>query len=334
MKKTVMILFICIAVILTACTPMVDNPDGDGDQNTVEITHTVTKTVVQNGENQTARVEVTESFKINPKVVATMTLEIVDIFDVAGLDKTGIQILGLPKSNLPSFLNKYNANEYPNIGTLFELNKDSMDLLMPELIIIGGRSSSLYESLKSDYPYANVLDVSNTNFLLSTQKKVFANLGLIFPNINTTLDTYMTQFESSFNDIKELTVNKEALFLLVNGDDISVFGENSRYGVLYSEFGFTPSDPNVGVTTAHGQNVSYEYVSDINPEIIFLMDRSLAIGSTGATDQVIQNGLIQNTEAGKNNNIYLVDPQSWYILPGGISSTLKMIEDIEQVFHL
>src|SRR5690606_17803394 len=104
------------------------------------------------------------------------------------------------------------------------------------------------------------------------------------------------------------------------------------YGVLYSEFGFTPSDPNVGLTTEHGQIVSYEYVSDINPEIIFLMDRGLATGSTGSTNQVIQNGLIQNTDAGKNENIYLLDPQAWYILPGGITSTLQMIEDIEQVF--
>ncbi len=327
MKKILITLLILTTIILTGCTPV----NGE-NYETVEITHTVTKTVNQNGETKTERVEVTQSFRVNPKVVATMTLEIVDIMDVIGQNEMGIQILGLPKSNLPSFLNEYQDDQYPNIGTLFEINKDAMDLLMPELIIIGGRSSVLYETLKTDYPNADVLDVSNSNFLFSTQAKVFNNLGLIFPSIKTTLNQYLTQFESDLTEINELTDGKEALFLLVNGDDISVFGDNSRYGVLYSEFGFTPSDPNVGLTTEHGQIVSYEYVSDINPEVIFLMDRGLATGSTGSTNQVIQNGLIQNTDAGKNENIYLLDPQAWYILPGGITSTLQMIEDIEQVF--
>ena len=40
---------------------------------------------------------------MNPKIVAVFALEVVDILDYVGLDEVGIELLGLPKQNLPSF---------------------------------------------------------------------------------------------------------------------------------------------------------------------------------------------------------------------------------------
>ncbi len=302
---------------------------------TSEITHTVSKANGTDnlGATTYGRETVTESFRIQPNVVVTFALEVADILSVVGLNEAGITYFGLPKNNLPASISEFSGNNYPNTGTLFEPNYDTLDLMLPDLIIIGGRSSALYETLKERYLYADVLDVSNTTFSFAQQRQVFQNLGTIFPNIKAELDGYITQFETALTELQALSAGKNALFLLINGDDISLFGAGSRYGVIYDEVGFLPTDPDAEVFAAHGNIVSYEYVSAVNPQIIFLMDRSAAVGGSGAITQVMQNALVQATIAGQNNDIYILDPASWYILPGGIKSTIQMIEDLMQVFE-
>lgn len=331
MKKIIYIMLtLSIVLIVVGCSTNLPTQDGE----TVTITQTVSVEIGKDSEGEPIyeKQTVTSTVRKNPKVVVTFALEIADILSVVGLEKAGITYFGLPKANLPESIRQFASNKYPNTGTLFEPNYDTLDLMMPDLIIIGGRSSSLYSSFKSEYPNTDILDVSNTTFTFERQKEVFTNLGLIFPEIKVDLEAQQAKITQNFETVRNKVDGHNALFLQVNGDQISVFGVGSRYGVLYSDFNFVASDPDLKTLEAHGNIVSFEYVSEINPQIIFLMDRSAAVGSSGAIDQIINNALIQNTDAGKNNDIYILDPMSWYILPGGINSSLQMIEDIDQVF--
>ncbi len=301
----------------------------------INLVHTVSKQSGLNDLNEPVyqRVTQTDSFRVNPKVVVTFALEIADIFKVLGLEQAGITYFGLPKSNLPLSLEMYQSNNYPNTGTLFEPNYDTLDLMDPDLIIIGGRSSSLYETLKQRYPHADILDTSNSTFSFTVQQQVFDNISLIFTGIKDDLLSYRNQFMTDLNTLKSKLNGEDALFLLVNGDNISVFGSGSRYGVIYDEVGFIPSDPDQSTLEAHGNVVSFEYISSVNPSIIFLMDRGQAVGSSGTIDLVMNNQLVKNTNAGKNGDIFVLDAASWYILPGGIESTIQMFEDLNQVFE-
>lgn len=331
MKKIIYIMLtLSIVLIVVGCGSNLPTKDGE----TVTITQTVSVEVGKNSDNEPIyeKQTVTSTVHTNPKVVVTFALEIADILSVVGLEKAGITYFGLPKANLPESIRQFASDKYPNTGTLFEPNYDTLDLMMPDLIIIGGRSSSLYSLLKTNYPNTDILDVSNTTFSFERQKEVFTNLGLIFPDIKVDLNAQQARITQNFETVRNKVDGHNALFLQVNGDQISVFGVGSRYGVLYSEFNFVASDPDLKTLEAHGNIVSFEYVSEVNPQIIFLMDRSAAVGSSGAIDQIINNALIQNTDAGKNDDIYILDPMSWYILPGGINSALQMIEDIDQVF--
>ncbi len=299
-----------------------------------EITHTVSKQNGVNNLNEPTYQSVVETIEVcvEPKVVVSFALEVAEIFNTLGLSKTGITHFGLPKSNLPEMVSVYNESKYTNVGTLFVPNYDALDLMMPDMIFIGGRSSNLYETLKQRYPNTDIVDVSNSNFSFDKQTKVFENLGKIFYSLKSELNTYIDEFNFSVTAIKQKSTGKDALFLLVNDDNLSVFGSGSRYGVIYNEFGFNPSDPGAQTLESHGNIVSFEYVSAVNPSIIFLLDRSQALGSSGAIDLIMNNQLIKNTKAGQVNAIYILNADSWYILPGGIESTLQMIEDIEQVF--
>ena len=291
----------------------------------------VTQTVTTGGKKET----ITTTVKTNPRVVATFALEFADIVQELGIEKSGITLFGLAKGNgLDEALNAFSSDVYPNVGTLFLPNYDALDLMMPDLIILGGRASSTYDEIKAKYPNVDILDISNANpYSFETQKQVYNNLGKIFTNLTSDLNAQIEKFETAYNTIKSNFPEKNVLFLLVNGDQISQYGKGSRYGFIFEELGFTPADESGIILEAHGKTVNAEYVSAVNPDVIFIFDRTTATeGSAGSIDNVVNNALIKATNAGKTNSIIVLDSYAWYILPGGIKATETMIKDLNKVF--
>ena len=81
----------------------------------------------------------------------------------------------------------------------------------------------------------------------------------------------------------------------------------------------------------HGQEVSFESVKEINPDILFVINRTLAIGGDNSSnDGVLENALIAETPAAKNGKIIQLTPDLWYLSGGGLESTKLMIEDAQK----
>ena len=75
--------------------------------------------------------------------------------------------------------------------------------------------------------------------------------------------------------------------------------------------------------------MTFEYVLDKNPDYLFVVDRSAAIGDGGEeASDVLDNALIHQTNAYKNNTIFYLDSELWYLASGGLYSTLAMIEEV------
>ena len=67
-------------------------------------------------------------------------------------------------------------------------------------------------------------------------------------------------------------------------------------------------------------------------DIIFVVDRSVAIGRSAKNPNVLNNVLVNKTKAAKNGAIILLDTQVWYLSGGGIISLNKMISEVEAAF--
>ena len=77
--------------------------------------------------------------------------------------------------------------------------------------------------------------------------------------------------------------------MLVNEGQLSAYGKGSRFGLIHDTFGFKAADDKIEAST-HGQSVSYEYVLE---KILFVVDRTKAIGGDDSKDNVAANELIQ-----------------------------------------
>lgn len=280
---------------------------------------------------------------VNPKRVAILEPSALDILDAAGMENTGIEKLGVQKTEscLPDYLSKYmDDDQYVNIGSLFEADFDTLDLLDPDLIIYGNRFGAHDETeddslnkLKEHYPDADLLfyQVEGDTFGADVRRNC-ETLSAIFPGIKENVMSQLTDIETDIKNMKETVTGNPTLFLMVGGGYITFYGPSGRYAFVHNEFGFTPADTSTEVTSYHGAEVNAEYVMEENPKVILLLNHDASIGegaSSSAVEDFLNNTMIQKTDAYKNDDIYQLDPAAWYINPGGLSSTRQMIEDLQ-----
>lgn len=274
------------------------------------------------GETVTIEHELGESdVEINPKKVVVFDFGTLD-----SLDKLGIEVTGIPQGNIPSYLEKYDDDSYENVGSLKEPDFEKISEIDPDLILISGRQSSMYDELSKLGPtiYLGV----DTERYMDSFKENLDVIAKIFDK-EEEIKTEIDHIESSIEELYEKAeaADKNALIILANDDKISAYGPNSRFGIIHDVFGIPAVDEDIEATT-HGNNVSFEYVKEEDPDLLYVIDRSAAIGEESSAKIVVENKLIENTKAFQNDDIYYLDPDFWYLSGGGLESVAEMIREI------
>lgn len=303
-KKTIISMIVIIAVIfgIYGVTKFAGNGvSADGEK--IKITHKLGET------------EVTK----NPSRVIVFDYGIAD-----ALNTLDVEIIGLPKSNLPSLLSKYEDGKYENVGSLKEPDMEKVYELKPDLIIMSGRLESYYEELNKIAPTI-YLGVDNTDYLGSFKKNM-ETLGQIFDK-EKEVKTQVDKVEEAIGKVNEKAEGVNALIALANDNAFSVYGEGSRFGIIHKEFGIEAVDKTIESST-HGQKASFEYILDKNPDYLFVIDRAAVTGGNTSAKEMFDNEIIKKTDAYKNGNIVYLDADVWYTISGGIESTQKMVDEV------
>ncbi|OME72496.1 ABC transporter [Paenibacillus odorifer] len=316
-----------LAVILAACG---SNNAATSDNNTAAAGNTEANTAPNTESKElTIKHELGEiTIKTNPQKVVVFDFGTLDT-----LDKLGVEVTGVPQSNVPSYLSKYSDAKYENVGGLKEPDFEKINSLSPDLIIISGRQQDSYDEFSKIAPTLYVA-VDNANYMESFTKNV-KTLGQIFgkeAEVEAELAT-ITDSVKALNE-KAKADGKKSLIILANEGKISAYGSGSRFGIIHDVFGFAQADDKIEVST-HGQSVSYEYVADKNPDYLFVVDRDAAVKSdgskSGSAKDAVENDLVKNTNAFKNGKIIYLDPNYWYLSGGGLISVSEMLKEVEVV---
>ena len=264
----------------------------------------------------------------NPKNVAVLDFGHLDTLIALGKEDA---VTGTATDNMPAYLAD-KADQFENVGTLKEPNVEALANLAPELIIISNRLIDFAGQLEEIAPVV-VLSVDYTDYWGSVQKNITA-LGTIFDEEKAAEEAVATLNEE-IESVKATTagISEKTLTLLLNDGSMSAFSTGSRFGFIYDTLGFTPVDAAIEDST-HGQSVGYEGLLEINPQILFVVDRTAAIGT--ASDEnaaLLENDFVYQTDAYKNNKIINLSSDLWYLSGGGIESFHLMIEEIAADFQ-
>lgn len=301
-KNLFNILFAASILTFTAC----DNPGRTAAGETVSVQH----------ELGTAQVPV------QPRRVVVF-----DVGTLETLDELHIPVVGIPKDYMAKHLEKYRKD--PNVqdaGSIIQPNLERVNQIKPDLVVISAVTSREYEQLSKIAPTI-YLGVKNENYMQSVIDNL-NTIGDIF-GVRDKTDQKVAEIERKIETaVKTISASpKKSMVLMYNAGAFSTFGNNSRYGFLYTDLKAIPADENkqAGV---HGTVVSSEYISRVNPDILYIIDRNEIMLGEKTDKNEIENALIQKTNAFKNNCIIHVDPNVWYLSGGGTYSLNRMLDDV------
>ncbi|MGL5515011.1 MAG: siderophore ABC transporter substrate-binding protein [Sporomusa sp.] len=310
-------------------------------EETVTITHAQGETVV----------------KKNPQKVV--------VFDWGALDtleQLGIQATAWPQGVAPSYQAKYIGGEYINVGDIKNPNFEKITSLKPDLIIISGRQSRQYAEFAAIAPTIN-LQLDSKNYM-SSFKTNMRQLALVFDK-QEQMDQELKKIDDQVATIraKVASSNHRALAVMAIGEKFNASGPGSRFALIFDVLGMEsvwnePAAPSQGEKPKNGppkdgmpkgdtpkdgmpkndtgrpnNSISNEYIAQTNPDYLFVVDRNAAIGQGGAAKQLLNNEIVNRTNAAINGNIVYLDSSVWYLSGGGLMSMSYMLNEIDQAIH-
>lgn len=261
--------------------------------------------------------------------IAVMDMASLDILDSLGL---GDRVVGVSDTSL-DYLQEYVTNDaVAKLGTIKEADLEAVMASEPDVIFIGGRLASSYDALSEIAPVVYLATDPELGVVESVRQNT-AKIASMFGAENE-VDALMQGFDERIAALAAFSEGKNAIIGMVTSGGFNVLGNDGRLSLIGKEVGFT----NIGVdadleTSTHGNEASFEFVVEKNPDYIFVMDRDAAIATEGArlAQEIMENELIKGTDAYQNGTIvYLEHPAVWYTAEGGVHALHLMLEDLEK----
>jgi iron complex transport system substrate-binding protein len=261
----------------------------------------------------------TDNVPVNPETVFTFDLGVLDTLEAIGVEADGV-----PEATYPGSLAKYSEEKYTKIGSMKEPDFEAISAGAPDLIIVSGRTAGSYEELSKIAPTID-LSVDAADPLDSFRDQAEA-LGRIF-DAEESVAGQLEAIDAQIAGVKAKSADAgNALILMTSGGEVTAYGAGSRFGLVHDVLG-VPTAAEVKSEGSHGEAVSFEFVKETNPDLMFVIDRDAAVGTTagGASDAVLDNELVDSTNAAKNDKIVSLDATSWYLVGYGLNNLPQMI---------
>ena len=270
----------------------------------------------------TVKGDVTLPMNPSPLVVYDMTL----MQDLAALD---VAIDGKPSGLHLDNLQSELQPDPKEVGTLFEPDLEALNAMQPQAILVGSRMAEKYNELSSIAPTLDMtIDTAN---IYESSKQRLHDLGALFGKSDQAL-RLQRNIDNLIEQNKILTKDKgTGLVVMVNGNKLSAYGDKSRFGFIHTVLDVPMADKQISDAN-HGQPVSFEYLQKVNPDWLFVIDRSAAIGedSIGAK-AVLDNPLVAQTTAWSKNQVVYLSPDS-YLAFGGYQQWMQDLTTIKTAF--
>ncbi|OCF93866.1 hypothetical protein A9G17_12445 [Gilliamella sp. wkB7] len=261
----------------------------------------------------------------SPSKVVVMNYGALDTLDALG---KGSIVAGAPLSVLPSYLEQYKNANIADTGNMKEPSIDAIKQAKPQLIIIDGRQASRTQELSKIAPVIN-LSVDAKNYLESTKKHINLLADITgteknASNLIQALDVKITNAQSVAQ-----SSHKKAIVAIHNDDKLILINASSSAALIHDVLKVKRAVPFFIQPVNNGERpkptfIDNNYVSDVKPDIIYVVDRSKAIGQTAMKEDFFDAKVLAES---KTEVVYLT-PDLWYLSGGGAESLDRQIDEV------
>lgn len=306
---------------LAACSSQEEKPAGHASAPTSHTAPAAAKITGEAVTIETARGSA--QVPKNPKNIAVYDWGIMDTLNALGV-AVGAGTDDISLENIEAA----NQNRV-KVGTLFEPNYEALNAFKPDLIITGSHTAKAFDRLNAIAPTIE-MTADTHNMRISVEDRIDA-FAKIFSK-EQEAEALKAKINTAFDEARAAAAGKgKGLIVLTNDGKIAAFGQNSRFGWIHKDVGVPLADAFI---KENGQPASFEYIKQINPDWLFVMDRSAAIGKgtpDNAAAKVLDNPLVNETNAWKKGQVvYLLS--SNYLAAGGAQQLIDATAQVRNAF--
>jgi iron complex transport system substrate-binding protein len=258
--------------------------------------------------------------------------EKIAVFDIAALDtldRLGIKPAGLPEKLYLQQLEHLKSGA-DVVGDIFEPDLEALSALAPDLIILGGRSSTRVDATAQVAPTIDM--TMDGDDLVEQAKARLSDYGVLFGK-QAEAQTIAAELDGEIDAARAAAAGKgKALIIMTNGPKITAYGPGSRFGWVHATLDLPPAIADVQAAT-HGEAVSFEFIHKADPDWLIVVDRASAIGSGEQNARAtLDNELVAGTTAWKKGQVVYLPAADFYIAAGGIQATRRVMATLREAF--
>ncbi|CDH06380.1 conserved hypothetical protein; putative exported protein [Xenorhabdus bovienii str. oregonense] len=261
--------------------------------------------------------------KKNPERIVLFDFGIYDSLVKLGLSD---RVIALPVGNTPEYVRGNMSANMQNAGGMKEPDLEKLAGMKPDLIVITGRQGNFYPSLSKIAPTVN-LDTDSKNYLPSVESNLKL-LGELF-NKQDVVKAQIVDLEKTIATAQEKAKSSDSkvLVLLHNAGNLYPNNQAIVYDVVKAQHTELP----LPTDKEKSRVVTAEMIAQANPDAIFIIDRSKAIGAGELTKDRFENDQVKSTNAYKNGKIVYLQSDLWYLSGGGLDSMTRQINAVAGV---
>ena len=267
----------------------------------------------------------------NPKRIVVLDYSVLDNINSMGID---IKEIATSSNLIPSYIDTSKFH-LTNVGNLKEPDLEAIYNFKPDLIIINGRQMKYYDNLSKIAPTINLSTPKDMDYKDSLYSKINL-IGKIFDKENKSLELCM-DIDKQINAVQSMNgIHDKGMILFIVGNKMFAVGPNSMMGGLpYDtcnlESVVTERSQKQSKIGPYADEISFEYIRDKNPEYILVVNKDAAVrlGSAKNKSFIMDNPLLKDIPAVKNDRVIFVNSEVWYLAGGGYKSTSIMLDEIK-----
>ncbi|CEE91914.1 siderophore ABC transporter substrate-binding protein [Xenorhabdus nematophila] len=250
------------------------------------------------------------------------------LFDFGTYDsmtKLGLsgRVIALPLASSPEYMRSGVPANTHNAGGMKEPDLEKLAEIKPDLIVITGRQGAFYERLSQIAPTID-LSTDNKNYLSSVESNLKL-LGELF-NKQGEVKAQFANLEQVITSAQEKAkaTNSKVLVLLHNAGELYPNNQSIVYNVIQAPRAELPAKSD----KSNSRSVTADMIAQANPDVIFIIDRSEAIGADKLIKEQFENDQVKSTNAYKNGKIIYLQSDLWYLSGGGLDSMTRQVNAI------
>lgn len=234
------------------------------------------------------------------------------------------KVLAVPMNGLPGYLSSI-AEGRVDAGNLKTPDMDVVRAVNPELILVTGRQGESLDELKTIADVRNV-GLQGESYKDSVTARVM-ELAALYGREEAARDSLSALWQHIDQQRESISGEPKVVVVTHNNGKFSLRQDPVVFKLLALKTPAIPEDvEQVNRGTRTFTPVTPEIVAKMAPDILFVVDRSAAIGDTPMDLDFLNDAL--EAAGAEKTPVTLLDPGLWYLSGGGLQSIKLQVDEV------